>query len=694
MNPISTHEHYQEIDADVAIADVNKYHFDDFESVPVLKAPAGNPHGRKKRKLVNLVCAFDIETSTLYDRDINFMYVWQFCIDGKMVVIGRRWCQLRKFFEKIISMLPDNTDLVVYVHNLSYEFQYLRGVFNFKPDDVFATERRRVVKCRALNRIEFRCSMMLSNSGLDYFTKSMNVKHQKLTEIGKTIYHKVIYPWDDLDSDTLKYAAYDTIGLCEAIKARMELSGDNLFTIPLTSTGFPRRDMKNAMRKYPHRIIREMMPTYEVYEMLDAAFMGGYTHANRFYARKILKPATTGGKKIRSRDRCSSYPDVLMNCMYPNGHWIRAAADAVTFRQLMKHRKAIIMTLELYDVTLKDPWFGAPYLSKDKTRNGLGIVNDNGRIVSMDQGTITITDVDFRIIHKIYNFRFRVKKIFYCDYEYLPEPFLNVVEMYYKKKTELKGVEGMEVEYALYKALLNSLYGMVAQRPVKQDIIFTGQEWTIGDEDPEKLLDAYQKRASLPYSVGVWCTAWARYRLFEGIFIVKNNFVYTDTDSVKYIDDPDTVKAWDAYNAERIADAKKSGAYAYDRFGNIHYMGVYEEDGLYNSFVTYGSKRYAYTDEKDELHITVSGVNKKSGAKELGSIENFKEGFVFTDSGKTESDYCDAPVSDQLVVDGKDIEITPYIVIRDTTYTLSMSDEYVDLLNRVSDFGHNVNTLR
>jgi hypothetical protein len=154
------------------------------------------------------------------------------------------------------------------------------------------------------------------------------------------------------------------------------------------------------------------------------------------------------------------------------------------------------------------------------------------------------------------------------------------------------------------------------------------------------------------------------------------------------------VKAWDAYNTERIADAKKSGAYAYDRFGNIHYMGVYEEDGVYNSFVTYGSKRYAYTDEKDELHITVSGVNKKSGAKELGSIENFKEGFVFTDSGKTESDYCDAPVSDQLVVDGKAIEITPYIVIRDTTYTLSMSDEYVDLLNRVSDFGHNVNTLR
>jgi hypothetical protein len=207
-------------------------------------------------------------------------------------------------------------------------------------------------------------------------------------------------------------------------------------------------------------------------------------------------------------------------------------------------------------------------------------------------------------------------------------------------------------------------------------------------------LEKYQKNASLPYSVGVWTTAWARYRLFEGIFIVGNNFVYTDTDSVKYIDDPDTETAWKEYNDARVADAIRSGAYASDKFGNVHYMGVYEEDGRYQAFVTYGSKSYAYEDEKGKLHITVSGVNKKSGAAELGSIDRFKEGFVFYDSGKTESDYCDAPVSDQLIIDGKMIEITPYIIIRETTYTLSMSDEYTELLNRISDFGHNVTTLR
>lgn len=686
MNPTWTPGPYPGSVAGVEIVDIDAYDYSDFQDVPILKAPKGNPHGRKKRQLVNLVNAFDIETTTLEHADINFMYVWQFCIDGKKVIVGRRWNQLRLFFENIIEILPDDTDLIVYVHNLSYEFQYLRGVFQFLPDDVFATDRRRVVKCRILDRIELRCSMMLSNSSLDYFTRSMHVKHVKETAVGKTIYGRKIFPWDRLEPDVLEYSVIDVIGLCEALQQRMQLSGDNLFTIPLTSTGFPRRDMKNAMRKYPHRIIQKMMPTYEVYEMLDAGFMGGYTHANRFYARKILNASSTGGRLIVSRDRCSSYPDVLMNCMFPNGHWIRAGTDAETFKQLIKQHKAIIMKIDLYDVSLKDPFFGAPYLSKDKTENASGVINDNGRIVSMDAGTVTITDVDFRIIWKIYNFRFRIQKIFYCDYEYLPEPFLNVVEMYYRKKTELKGVAGAEIEYNLYKALLNSLYGMVAQKPVKQNIIFTGQVWTIAEDDPKMLLDKYQRSAALPYSVGVWTTAWARYRLFEGIFIVGNNFIYTDTDSVKYIDDPETESAWDAYNADRIKDAIKSKSYASDRFGNVHYMGVYEEDGRYKSFVTYGAKRYAYTDDRDQLHITISGVNKKTGAEELGSITNFKEGYVFQNSGKTESDYCDAPVSDQLIIDGKAIEITPYIIIRDTTYTLSMSDEYIDLLNRISDF--------
>ena len=45
------------------------------------RAPRGNPHGRKKQKYKNLVCAFDIETSTLPDMEQAVMYIWQFQVD-------------------------------------------------------------------------------------------------------------------------------------------------------------------------------------------------------------------------------------------------------------------------------------------------------------------------------------------------------------------------------------------------------------------------------------------------------------------------------------------------------------------------------------------------------------------------------------------------------------------------------------
>ena len=89
---------------------------------------------------------------------------------------------------------------------------------------------------------------------------------------------------------------------------------------------------------------------------------------------------------------------------------------------------------------------------------------------------------------------------------------------------------------------------------------------------------------------------------------------------------------------------------------------------------------------KQDLHITISGVSKKAAA-ELGKLENFKEGFIFRHPGKTESDYVDFPESDQLIIDDKLIEITSYVIIRETTYNLSLSESYRNLLRLIKS-GH------
>src|SRR5699024_2468323 len=107
------------------------------------------------------------------------------------------------------------------------------------------------------------------------------------------------------------------------------------------------------------------------------------------------------------------------------------------------------------------------------------------------------------------------------------------IARYFEKKTLLKGDESMFYEYCLSKAKLNAIYGMTAQCPVKQNIIFSNGEFIEEDRDPREIYIDYKKKAYLPYQWGVWCTAWARYRLHEGLKLAGNDAVYIDTDSIK-----------------------------------------------------------------------------------------------------------------------------------------------------------------
>ena len=51
--------------------------------------------------------------------------------------MGRTWAELLEFMSRLLDVVGDET-LVVLVHNLSYEFQFLRTIYDFQPDEVFA----------------------------------------------------------------------------------------------------------------------------------------------------------------------------------------------------------------------------------------------------------------------------------------------------------------------------------------------------------------------------------------------------------------------------------------------------------------------------------------------------------------------------------------------------------------------------
>ena len=640
------------------------------------KRRQGN-QGRKNDKRVykDLFCAFDIETTNHPDLEQAFMYIWQFQIEDQ-TIIGRSWMEFREFLHNCRLRLKEHEYLMVYVHNLSFEFSFLKGIYNFKKDEVFSIKPRKVLRCTMWDHFEIRCSYLLTNMNLATFTKRMGVT-QKLS--GEDFnYSKIRYPWTELSDQELQYCIVDVQGLVEALKVYFKIENDNFYTIPFTSTGFVRRDVKRAMRHYNRQDLYNMQPDYDVYCLLSEAFRGGNTHANRFYANTIME-------NITSYDRVSSYPDVQINELFPMSPWIReenVTAERAC-RIIYKHQRAALMRVGFSNIRLKDPLWGCPYIPKHKCRNLGQHANDNGRLLWADWLELSLTDPDLKIIMQEYDYdSITFYDFYHCRYGRLPKPLREEIQKFYRDKTELKGVAGQELFYMLQKAKLNSIYGMSVQAPVKQTIDFIDGQWIEQEEPEQDLLNKNNAKAFLVYSWGVWTTAHARMELEKALNIVgPERFVYCDTDSVKIIDDGKV--SFNAYNESRKRTSKENGGVAADPAGREHYLGFYENEGTYKRFCTMGAKKYAYEDTAGELHITVAGVSKYKGAVELakrGGLDAFKEGFVWYDAGGLESIYNDDPEIKEVNIDGHKLRIISNVFLRPSTYTLGITGEYARIL--------------
>lgn len=654
------------------------------------KRKSGNQGTTDKKIYKDLITAFDIETTRIKEIEQSVMYVWQFQFDLDYTIIGRTWKEFIDFIKQIKNVMQPQEYIVVYVHNLSYEFQFLRGIYDFQPEEVFAIKSRKILKCEMFNCIELRCSYLHSNMSLDMYTEKMNVEHKKLSGT-KFDYDKQRFYFTELTNYEKQYITNDVLGLVEGLKKEMEFDNDNLYTIPLTSTGYVRRDAKKAMRQVSHNYIKQQLPNYETYELLREAFRGGNTHANRFFSNQILH-------NVKSADRSSSYPDVLCNCEFPISKFFDAGK--IDFNELLEliniRKKAVLMRVSISNLKLINEFWGFPYLSTDKCRNIKNAIYDNCRILKADYLETTITDIDLKIILSEYDFSDLCPiKVMHARYGKLPPQLIKTIINYYKLKTTLKGNKEQELYYMKSKNKLNSIYGMMAQDPVKQSIDYIGESNKLYIEeeiDPELLLGIYNGKAFLCYQWGVWDTANSRLRLEEGLQLAGNNGVYCDTDSVKYIGEID----WNMYNKQRIQDSKNSGAYANDFKGITHYMGVFEQEHDMCEFATMGAKKYCYRETTEsELITTIAGVSKfakgekedknykMSGGEELeknGGIKAFKTGFIFKDAGGTEAIYNDNPEIKEYTIDNYIIPITSNVVIKESTYKLGMTEEYIRLL--------------
>lgn len=678
----------------------------------ISRTPVCCSHNRSKRArdYLDIVTAFDIETTKIQvaGETHSIMYIWQWAF-GDDVVFGRSWASFEALVLRINRALPDKVILKCGVHNLSYEFAFLKGRLKFEPQSVFCVSPRKILRAD-YGQIEFWCTFLHSGLSLKAWLKELHAPHQKL-DGGKFDYSTVRYPWTPLSRREMMYCANDVRGVVDAIRIEMKRDGDTLCTIPLTKTGYVRRVMKEAIAEnVPYPRMREMQPTFPLYLLLRDAFRGGDTHASRFYAGRILE-------NVHHVDRSSSYPDELVNRQFPMTPFQKVGKpDWEALYAAKRHSKCAVMRVRIDHLRLKNPWrTGCPYISVDMCDVLQGCVStdeqdgvpgvDNGRVLEADRAEFACTDIDLEIITRQYDGDSVLLELWTARYGYLPDAVRDVIRDLYMKKTALKGVKGQELIYALSKAMINACYGMTAQDPGKPVIEFIqddpdGSQYRVSlSKSREQLVDAYARKGFLPYQIGVFVTAWARYDLHAAIAQLdelspdsegryKADFVYCDTDSIFYVGDMD----WSNYNEERRRRSIANGAAAKDQKGVLHCMGELEQDPREECrrFATMGAKKYAWQDKHGTLHITIAGVTKDVGARELdelGGLAKFvdrEDPPTFIKAGGTAITYHDQ-VHFETVVDGHLLRITDNAVIEDSTYQMGTTTIYERLLNWIEN---------
>lgn len=648
----------------------------------------------------DIICTFDIEATNDSETANAFMYSWMLYFSHYAVCMGRTWDEFLELLEDIDTLLDDNERLCVFVHNLSYEFSFMKGVMEFPNENVFAVRPRKILLCK-YGKLEFRCSYLHSNMALSKFTEKMCVKHKKMSG-DEYDYDKQRYPWTPLDDLEMCYQLCDVIGLAEAIEAEMISDKDDFYSLPYTSTGYVRRDAKDVLRELVNSVIYPIYPNEHIYELCREEFRGGDTHANRYYVGMVLKGP------IHCFDYSSEYPSAMLTRKYPVKPFREMGnLSAKQVYQLINSGKAILARIALKKVKLKDEKNGFPYLSLSKCRNVLikrknmseeqkkileeyPTILDNGRILETYYLETTVNDIDLKIILEDY----AIEDIIFIDVAYssygnLPSAYKKLIIHYFDLKTKLKGDAEQSYFYDKAKNKLNSLYGMMVQDPGRPPIIFN--QHPEDDEDLFSLkkgsvlrfLLEYKKKAFLAYQWGIWVTAWGRWMLHEARKCCNpEDIVYCDTDSIKGFMGGDCFIYLNRRNKSRAID---NNAWAENDKGKKYYMGVLEQEDDYNEFITWGAKKYAYTDDRGKLHITIAGVNKAKGAKELeksGGIEKLKLGYKFKTAGGPEAVYNDN-VDFWIEREGKMLRITDNVYLKNGEYTLGIASEYATLLDLI-----------
>lgn len=677
---------------------------------------------------LNIPNAFDIETSSFksaFDQPLATMYLWQAGIDG-LVVYGRTWEEFRYFIDSVSKLLKLNhrNRLIVYVHNLAYEFQWIRYMFTW--DKVFAIKNRRPVYAIS-GGIEFRCSYFLSNASLETVGKNL-VKYPVQKLVGNLDYKKVRHSGTPITEKELDYGINDVRVVMSYIQEKIENDG-SIAEIPLTNTGYVRNYCREACfsgnapisekaaekksLEY-HALMKSLQVNDpEEYKQMKRAFAGGFVHAGSLYSNKtITTPEASFVGDVRvdeigSADRTSAYPFEMCTAYYPmtRFEYIGQIKRNSFFNFLLKNFCCMFdveFTNLVPKLVYENPWSVSKCIASDDVQT------NNGRIVSASNVKTTMTELDFQTFSNFYSWdKMRVANMRVSHRGYLPKDLILAILQFYEGKTTLKGDEQNAVEYMISKNMLNAGFGMMVTNIVRRENVYEGDDWVINEPNIDEQLSKYNAGFNrfLYYAWGIWVTAHARRNLFRMIEEFDSDYVYADTDSVKGVNFSAHLPFLKREN-QRVFNAVLKVAAHYNiplqKFmpktnkGIPKLLGAWEVEQGYAAFKTIGAKRYMYEYLNGEFSFTIAGLNKKYAIPWLLSeyknhqtiFFRFGEGFYVPKghTGRQDLKYIDYPtrgeVTDYLGKTAEFHELSS-IYMEESAYRMSSLSDYFNFLKGV-----------
>lgn len=632
---------------------------------------------------------------------VAIMYEWTFGIGGE-IIVGRTWSEFIEMYYKLIELLQIDKDrrLIIYIHNLSFEFQFFRHLFEWAT--IFSLEKRKPIQALTNEGIEFRCSYVLSGYALRNLHKSISMFKVNKKD-GDLDYKLLRHSKTKLTYKEIEYCLFDVIVvMCYIYEMAKKYGG--ITKLPLTKTGFVRNYCRqhcllekedNKSKKYIEykKLMSYLTLDKDTYLQLKDAFMGGYTHASMHHSRQIMY-------NVDSFDFTSSYPYVMISERFPMSKaFICQPKDLDEFNEFI-NTYCCLFDIEFTNVQSIEL---ETYISVSHCKLLQGQVEDNGRVVKAKRLVTTITEQDFFIIKNLYKwenlkvFNFRIFKK-----DYLPKDFVLSILKLYNDKTKLKDVPNRYIDYMISKENVNSCYGMCVTDICRDEISYD-KEWESSRPNIEDELEKYNnsKKRFLYYPWGIWVTAYARRNLFTAICELKEDFIYADTDSVKLINYEKHKNYFEKYNM--LVKLKLEEACNYHGIdfnltcpknirGVEKQLGIWEhetEKSKYTRFKTLGAKRYL-VEQDGKYELTISGVNKKKALEYMlkqdkDIFEQFDDKLCIPKeySGKNIHTYIDDEkvgiVTDYLGKTSTYRELSS-VHIEEGEYNLSMSTKYLEFI--------------